>query len=126
MTQSIPKFESLSIGFKNFEVECIIGCLDFERKSPQKIEIDLRMELQCQKVVQKDAITETIDYMQVSELASNLAKNRKFELIESLAKAIASTCLENYEDAESIWLEIRKPSCFEGHAHAYCQYTKHR
>ena len=93
-----------TIGFENLGIECIIGCLEKERKQPQMIVIDIRLELKFGK----DHISDTVDYDQVASQVQKLAQQGQFYLLETLASVIAEQVLRQFTKIESVWVKVKK------------------
>jgi len=65
------------------------GARPGEQDSPQPFVVDLDLEVE----VASDSIDATADYRGVSEQVRALVEERSFDLIESMAGAIADACL---------------------------------
>ena len=65
------------------------GARPGEQDSPQPFVVDLDLEVE----VASDSIDATADYRGVSEQVRGLVEERSFDLIESMAGAIADACL---------------------------------
>jgi dihydroneopterin aldolase len=65
------------------------GARPGEQDSPQPFVVDLDLEVE----VASDSIDATADYRGVSEQVRALVAERSFDLIESMAAAIADACL---------------------------------
>lgn len=90
-------------------VPCIIGVLDWERKRPQKIIIDLALEYNPKRAAKTDQLGDTINYTAVAKLVLQLAQKRKSYLLETLAEEIATLCLTNFP-VSGVMVKIAKPS----------------
>jgi len=69
--------------------EGLHGARPGEQDSPQPFVVDLDLEVE----VASDSIDATADYRGVSEQVRALVEERSFDLIESMAGAIADACL---------------------------------
>ena len=91
-----------SIIIKNFEFDTIIGVLDFERVTPQKVIINTEISYQYNG--------EYLDYAKVSEIIKTILQNKKFEVIEDSLDYICSYLKNEYLNITKIDLEILKPN----------------
>lgn len=63
--------------------------LDAERKTPQPFVVDVVVPGDLAKAATQDCIEETIDYAAIVQQVRDVVMNESYELIESLAEAIA-------------------------------------
>jgi dihydroneopterin aldolase len=76
------------------EVTCSIGIHEFERRSPQRILIDLDVHLDPNKEPSSDNISEALDYDTVRSAVLDLSKSKHFDLQETLARQIFDLILQ--------------------------------
>jgi dihydroneopterin aldolase len=81
------------------------GVEDRERESEQPFLYDVELELAEPAA---DDIAHTADYREVAALVREISEHRRFELIESLAAAVADALLERFP-AETVRVRVRKP-----------------
>jgi len=86
-----------------------IGIYDWEKKRAQTIRIDLAYWTDTREAARTDDIAATINYNDVAKAVLKLLKEQQFQLIETLADAIAKTCLEQFAIAK-IAVTVHKPS----------------
>ena len=86
-----------------------IGYLPEEKVLGQWFEVDVTLWLDLIRVGQSDAIADTIDYRTTIETVKNLVKNAKFDLVERLAEAIASSILESAKVGK-VRVRLTKPA----------------
>ena len=91
-----------SIIIKDFEFETIIGILDFERTTPQKVIINT--------IIDYEYNDKYLDYAKVSEIIKNILQNKKFEILEDSLDYICSYLKNEYPNIKQINLEILKPN----------------
>jgi dihydroneopterin aldolase/2-amino-4-hydroxy-6-hydroxymethyldihydropteridine diphosphokinase len=84
------------------------GCLDGEKALGQFFLVSVEMMLA--EPALGDDIDTTINYAQVSAQIEAIVKNRRFDLIESLAEEIAKTMLHTYQRLGSVAVVVEKPS----------------
>jgi 7,8-dihydroneopterin aldolase/epimerase/oxygenase len=78
---------------------------DWERENEQPFLYDLELELAEPRA---DLIEETVDYREVVELVRAVSEGRQFQLLESMAAAVADALLERFP-AERVRVRVRKP-----------------
>ena len=81
------------------------GVEDRERDQEQPFVYDLELELAEPRT---DSIEETVDYREVVELVRAVSQGRKFQLLESIAAAVADALLERFP-LERARVRVRKP-----------------
>lgn len=81
------------------------GVDDWERETEQPFLYDLELELAEPRT---DSIEETVDYRDVVELVRAVSEGRQFQLLESMATAVADALLERFP-AERVRVRVRKP-----------------
>ena len=91
-----------SIIIKNFEFDTIIGVLDFERITPQKVIINCEITYNYEDSY--------LDYAKVSQIIQNILQTKKFEVLEDSLDYICSYLKNEYTNISSINLEILKPN----------------
>lgn len=90
------------------ECECIIGFIDWERRVPQKVVLDLEFPCDCARAAGSDAVADTVDYKQVAKRALAYVGASEFQLIETLAHRLALLLLTEFPLAW-IRVEVNKP-----------------
>ncbi len=95
------------------EVACIIGIFDWERKTPQKILIDLEFPANIRRAAKRDRIEDTTDYKGIAKSILAYAGASKFQLIETLAEKLAALLLKEFKLKE-VRLRISKPGALRG------------
>ena len=95
----------ISIIIKNFEFDTIIGVLDFERVTPQKVVINTEIFYEYNG--------KYLDYAQVSNIIKNILKTKKFEILEDSLDYICSYLKNQYPNIIKINLEILKPNILD-------------
>ena len=81
------------------------GVEDRERESEQPFLYDVELELPEPSA---DDVEHTADYTEVAALVREVSDVRQFNLIESLAAAVADAILERFP-AERVRVRVRKP-----------------
>ena len=87
----------------NLELFCIVGINNWERITPQKIIIDLKIETNLNLSIETDDISKTVNYRTIVKNIIKIIGNSKYKLIESIAGRICAIC---FEDNNIIAVEI--------------------
>ena len=91
-----------TIFISDLRLDILIGVYDWEKKVPQKVQLDLEVGLPGRKS-SSDQLGDTIDYAAVvSRIEATLAENR-FGLLESLAEHVAALVMREFR---SPWVRI--------------------
>ena len=98
-----------TIAVEGLEIECIIGVLPTERETPQVIFVDVEIDRDISAAVHEDDVARTVDYVEIARLIQDVAQERKFQLIETLAEVGAKAVLDGF-GAERAKIKIMKPS----------------
>ncbi len=107
------------------EVECIIGIFDWERKTPQKILIDLEFPANIRRAAKRDCIEDTIDYKRIAKRILAYVAASRFQLIETLAEKLAALLLKEFK-LTSLTLRISKPGAVRGSKNVGVEITRRR
>jgi dihydroneopterin aldolase len=88
MTRSLDRLSLTGMRF-----DCIVGLFDFERNTPQPVELDVTLELDIREAARAGRLERTVDYARLlGELRFILVAGR-FRLLESAAEALGSWLL---------------------------------
>ena len=96
------------IFIQGLEARCIIGIFDWERKTRQKITVDLEFPADIRKAARRDRIEDTVDYKKIAKYTLSFIEKSKFSLVETLAEKLASDILKKFKLRE-IKLRLSKP-----------------
>ena len=91
----------MTIEIKDLEFLSIIGILDFERVTPQKVSVNCRIDY----VYKGDFL----NYALVAEQIENTMKIEQFELIEEALLHLKSTLKRDFPRIDTLFLKISKP-----------------
>lgn len=93
---------------QDLRIRATVGVNRWEQAAPQMVAVDIEMAVDAAKAAAGDRIAHTVDYKQVSRDISALAASQTFELIETLAEAIAALVLSKH-GAPRVKVTARKP-----------------
>lgn len=97
-----------NIFIRDLRLRAIVGVNRWEKAAPQVVGVDLEIAVDAAKAAQADEIAATVDYKRVSRDITALAESCSYELIETLAEAIASLVLGEH-GAQWVRVRARKP-----------------
>ena len=82
------------------------GVLEEERRDGQEFLYDIRMDVGDAGV--SDRIEDAVDYREVVEVVRSVSAERQFQLLESMAGAVAAALLERFP-LQRARVRVRKP-----------------
>jgi 7,8-dihydroneopterin aldolase/epimerase/oxygenase len=97
------------IFLRGLECQCIIGFIDWERRVPQKVVLDLEFPTDCARAARADAVADTVDYKAVAKRVLAYVSESQFQLIETLAHRLALLLLAEFSLAW-VRIELNKPA----------------
>ena len=92
----------MKILIENLAFETIIGILEYERKTPQKVLIDCSIRYPYSE-------NNFINYAEIVQSIEHTMNAEKFELIETALIVLTSTLKEQFPLIQELSLTIRKP-----------------
>lgn len=97
--------------------QTIVGILPHERLQPQRVDVDVTLDLDLAACGNTGNLEQGIDYAAVMDLLMFLAKAGQFELLESYCVAACSLLLHlpNGPRPTRVELEVRKPDVLAPH-----------
>jgi dihydroneopterin aldolase len=96
---------SVAVELYGLEVPGAHGVEEAEREHPQRFLYDLRLEL---AEPASDSVEETVDYRDVVRCVQEVSDGRSFQLLESMAAAVADALLDRFR-LEVAHVRVRKP-----------------
>lgn len=102
-----------TIFLRELTIETIIGIYDWERKTPQKVSVDLDMAWDTARAAASDDIADTLDYKAVSKRLIAFVEESRFQLVETLAERIAGIVLEEF-NVPWVRVTLHKPGAVRG------------
>ena len=96
---------NVTVELYGLEVPGMHGVEEAERVNPQRFLYDLRLELAEPAY---DRVEETVDYRDVVRCVQDVSDGRSFQLLESMAAAVAEALVERFR-LEAARVRVRKP-----------------
>ena len=99
------------VELRGLELPGLHGVLEWERETEQPFLYDVELELSEPPA---DELEGTVDYREVVTLVRALSDERQFQLLESLAAAVAEELLVRFGQVERVRVRVRKPEVDPG------------
>ena len=93
----------MTIHIEELTFKCIIGILDFERVTPQKVIINVEIEYNYEE-------NNFINYADVIKLIEQQILEKKYELLETAIEELTQKIIEKYSKITKLTLKISKPN----------------
>ena len=85
------------------------GVLIEEQTLGQPFTVDVELYVSLKKAGQTDNLQNTVNYGQVYMEIKDIVENKRFQLIEALAEAIADSIMQKHEIVQGTKVQIQKP-----------------
>jgi len=95
----------MQIEIKDLSFECIIGILDFERITPQKVLINCIIDYTYNQ--------QFLNYALIAEHIESEMKKEQFELIETALLSLESSLKTSFPLISTLFLKISKPDILD-------------
>jgi dihydroneopterin aldolase len=96
------------IFLRGLNTQCIIGFIDWERRTPQTLLIDLELPCDCARAARSDEVADTVDYKRVAKRVLGWVPTTKFQLVETLAHHLALLLVSEFA-LDWIRVSVNKP-----------------
>ena len=98
---------------KDFTIKEIIGIHNHEKIKKQKIKFNIIIDVDQNSIPDENNIRSIVDYEKITKKLENLAKNKNYNFLESLAE---DSFKEIFEDKRinSAKIKIEKPDAIKG------------
>lgn len=93
-----------TVYIKGLRAQAVIGVYDWERLIRQPLVMDLEMASDTARAAATDTIADALDYAAISQQVIALVEGSEFQLLESLAEAIATMVMREFGVP---WLRLR-------------------
>jgi dihydroneopterin aldolase len=109
----------MTIHIESLTLDAIIGILEHERNTPQKIIIDMKIKYRYKK--------EFLDYALIANSVVSLIEDEHFFLVEDALNAVSSMLCKKYKAIKTIKIKITKPdiltNCTVGVSKSYLNHN---
>jgi dihydroneopterin aldolase len=116
MARSVGKGKSMlaTIQVEGLEIDCVIGIYDHERAQEQRILVDIAVDSDIADAAEQDKMEYSTNYVEIADAVTELAVERKYQLLETFAHESVTMLLERF-DVTRAYIKIMKPDAI---AHA--------
>jgi FolB domain-containing protein len=90
-------------------VRCIIGTLPEEREKSQDVMINITLYADLHAACRSDRLDDTVDYSALKQRIVRMTEGSSFQLVETLAQAIADLCLAEAR-VRRVSVRVEKPT----------------
>lgn len=97
---------------------CVIGVREWERRTPQRIEIDFAIDLPIDRPAKSGRVEDSVDYSDACTVLSDFIEREEFGLLEALVHDCILLLKDRYPSAQRIALAVRKPGAVSDARHA--------
>jgi len=97
-----------SVFITQLETEAVIGVFEWERSIKQRLVIDLELMADQRRASDTDDLKFALDYFSISEAVKALVVASSYQLIESVAEAIARMIHQEF-GVEKLVVTVHKP-----------------
>lgn len=101
------------IFLRELEVDTVIGIWEWERRIRQTVSIDLEMATDARAASAADDVARTLNYRDVAKRIIEFVSSSQFELVESLAEAVARIVVVEF-GVPWARISVAKPGAIEG------------
>jgi len=102
----------MTIEITNLEFQTIIGLLDFERTTPQKVRVDCTLSY-TYRHANKILTKKFLNYADVVEHIERELHKHRFELIEEALLSLRKSLKKEFPTINELWLRIMKPDILD-------------
>ena len=99
---------------RDLELRCVIGVEDWERLMPQRILVDIEVTGDFSAAGKSDDLADAVDYRAVCALATEIARDGEYRLLEALGDRIAEAVLGVSECVAGVRVGVFKPLALAG------------
>jgi FolB domain-containing protein len=101
------------INISDLEVVTIIGMLEEEKITPQRLIVNLQIKFDASDAAKSDNIDDTIDYFELTKIVKDFIENSRFELLEKLADQTLKIINQFSDKIIDSTIEIKKPEALK-------------
>lgn len=91
------------ISIRELRISTLIGAYTWEKQVPQTLLVNLDIACDAAKAAVSDQLQDALDYAVVAKRVTEFCQQNHFQLLESLAQAIAQLLLTEFRVA---WLKL--------------------
>ncbi|MEP0773943.1 MAG: dihydroneopterin aldolase [Acidobacteriota bacterium] len=96
------------------QVACRVGVSEAERRLPRRLHLDLEAEVDCRPAAATDDVAFAVDYAALADTARQVAGEREYRLLETLAEALIARILTRFPRVRSVRVRASKRAAVAG------------
>jgi len=97
----------------DLKVDCVIGIWDWERRTTQRITIDLDLAVDVRRAAASDHIDDTINYKAIAKRVIGFVTESQFQLVETLTERLAQLILAEF-NVPWVRVKVNKKGAIRG------------
>ena len=113
-------------GVKGLRVDCVVGVYPHERAAAQTVLLDVDVDYDFARAAASDALADAVDYDRIVSGVTDLLRERRFQLLETMAEDVAAWLFAQVAAATAVRLEIRKPAAVPAAECSFVRVTRVR
>jgi len=99
-----------TISIEQLEIICIVGILDHERKFPQKVLMDIDLEMDLNPFLVSRNLEDSADYAEIASFLTKWITEAQFDLLETLAIESCNIVLKKWTQISQCKITVKKPA----------------
>lgn len=108
------------IGVHHHRIDCIIGVTFAERSRFETIYVNVKIKIDLTAALSSEALGDTVSYVLLADLCTELARSKNYILLEELAHDILEQCKIRYQPVWA-WVHVQKPSAIPTAEYAFVE-----
>ncbi|MBM73761.1 MAG: dihydroneopterin aldolase [Proteobacteria bacterium] len=108
------------------EIVCIVGILPHERQLPQKIILDVELDVNLGAICTSRNLNDSVDYAEVAQFLTDQIVMSQYELLETLTMESCSNLLKKWPRITCCKITVKKPSAIPNAKYASVSIKKHQ
>ena len=93
-----------TVFIRGLKAKAVIGVFDWEKQIRQNLVLDLDLRADVAHAAASDALENAVDYKAISQRVVEFVEDSQFQLVESMAEAVASIIREEFAVS---WVRVR-------------------
>ncbi len=93
-----------TVFIKGLKAKAVIGVFDWEKRIRQNLLLDIDLRADVAGAAASDALEDAVDYKAISKRVVEFAEASQFQLVETLAEAVAAIIQEEFKVR---WVRVR-------------------
>ena len=93
-----------TVFIRGLKAKAVIGVFDWEKQIRQNLVLDLDLRADVAHAAASDTLEDAVDYKAISQRVVEFVEDSRFQLVESLAEAVARIVREEFAVG---WVRVR-------------------